>query len=412
MTQPERRRLASWKEIAAYLHREVRTVIRWEKDRGLPVHRVPGGQGGSVFAFTDELDAWSSGQQDAARPSQPEPVRQRTPVWAIGAGLAALLAIAAAGLVLARPVPVVSKITIGESSLTAFGRDGAELWSFATPEISVTKRRQTQIADVNGDTEADALAALSLLEPDGSLRGRLFAIGSDGKQLWEKSIDTRLTFGAGDYDPPWLPDDILAFERDGKTLAALAVHHQTWWPSMLAVFDGRGAHLGSFVQSGWIRLARATADGKHLVTGGFSNSRGGAAFAVLDSLKPNGSSPEEPGSEYDCRKCPEGRPEHYFVVDWSDVTAALPPDERDVAVAVTQNGTIELRAIQRNSVDLIVELSPKFEVIRRSTSDAFWEWHARLERDGTLTHTREACAYRNGPVVREWTSALGWRTLK
>jgi hypothetical protein len=36
-------RLESWKEIAAYLGRDLRTVMRWEKERSLPVHRVPGG---------------------------------------------------------------------------------------------------------------------------------------------------------------------------------------------------------------------------------------------------------------------------------------------------------------------------------------------------------------------------------
>jgi hypothetical protein len=30
--------LGSWKEIAAYLGRDVRTVQRWEKKEGLPVH--------------------------------------------------------------------------------------------------------------------------------------------------------------------------------------------------------------------------------------------------------------------------------------------------------------------------------------------------------------------------------------
>src|SRR5215472_10611269 len=51
------RRLDSWKEIAAHLGRNERTAIRWEK-RGLPVHRVPGGQRQAVFAYTSEIDAW------------------------------------------------------------------------------------------------------------------------------------------------------------------------------------------------------------------------------------------------------------------------------------------------------------------------------------------------------------------
>jgi tetratricopeptide (TPR) repeat protein len=50
-------RLDSWKEIAAYLGKVERTVKRWEADRALPIHRVPGGRG-SVYAFTNELDEW------------------------------------------------------------------------------------------------------------------------------------------------------------------------------------------------------------------------------------------------------------------------------------------------------------------------------------------------------------------
>jgi Tol biopolymer transport system component len=50
-------RLDSWKEIAAYLKRNERTVSRWEK-RGLPVYRVPGGRKQAIFAFKHELDAW------------------------------------------------------------------------------------------------------------------------------------------------------------------------------------------------------------------------------------------------------------------------------------------------------------------------------------------------------------------
>ncbi len=56
------RRLDSWKEIADYLRRDVRTAIRWEKEKGLPVHRIPGGSRHSVFAFANEIDNWMSGQ--------------------------------------------------------------------------------------------------------------------------------------------------------------------------------------------------------------------------------------------------------------------------------------------------------------------------------------------------------------
>lgn len=56
------RALASWKEIAVFLNRSERTVKRWERDRGLPVHRVPGGERGGVFAYSDELADWLKGK--------------------------------------------------------------------------------------------------------------------------------------------------------------------------------------------------------------------------------------------------------------------------------------------------------------------------------------------------------------
>lgn len=51
-------RLESWKEIAAYLKRGVRTVRRWEHDEGLPVHRHVHRVLGSVYAYRSEIDAW------------------------------------------------------------------------------------------------------------------------------------------------------------------------------------------------------------------------------------------------------------------------------------------------------------------------------------------------------------------
>jgi Tol biopolymer transport system component len=52
-------RLESWKEIAVYLNRSVRTLHRWEKEEGLPIHRQLHKELGSVFAYKSELDAWS-----------------------------------------------------------------------------------------------------------------------------------------------------------------------------------------------------------------------------------------------------------------------------------------------------------------------------------------------------------------
>jgi TolB-like protein/Flp pilus assembly protein TadD len=56
--RPANDRLDSWKEIAAYLKKEVRTVQRWEKRLGLPVRRLVQGKQGTVFAYKSDLDSW------------------------------------------------------------------------------------------------------------------------------------------------------------------------------------------------------------------------------------------------------------------------------------------------------------------------------------------------------------------
>jgi len=65
-------RLNSWKEVAVYLSRDVRTVLRWEKKEGLPVHRHLHGKGASVYAFKSEIDQWWANRRPQLE-SEPEP---------------------------------------------------------------------------------------------------------------------------------------------------------------------------------------------------------------------------------------------------------------------------------------------------------------------------------------------------
>jgi hypothetical protein len=65
-----RRRLDSWKEIAAHLGRTVRTVQRWERDEQLPVHRHQHQRQASVYAFADEVDAWGTERRSAVEAAE------------------------------------------------------------------------------------------------------------------------------------------------------------------------------------------------------------------------------------------------------------------------------------------------------------------------------------------------------
>src|SRR5277367_4089388 len=59
--------LDSWKEIAAYLKRQVRTLQRWERAENLPVHRHRHDRLDSVYAYKSELDAWRHQREPRAQ---------------------------------------------------------------------------------------------------------------------------------------------------------------------------------------------------------------------------------------------------------------------------------------------------------------------------------------------------------
>ena len=66
-------RLDSWKEIAGYLKRDERTVRRWEAE-GLPVHRRVHKKQASIFAYTNEIDAWwNEGRRNLELAKRPIP---------------------------------------------------------------------------------------------------------------------------------------------------------------------------------------------------------------------------------------------------------------------------------------------------------------------------------------------------
>ena len=54
----EKELLESWKEISAYLNRNIRTCQYWEKRYALPIHRIEDSPKARVFAYKKELDSW------------------------------------------------------------------------------------------------------------------------------------------------------------------------------------------------------------------------------------------------------------------------------------------------------------------------------------------------------------------
>ena len=87
-------RLDSWKDIAAYLRRDVRTVQLWEKNERLPVQRHAHRKRSTVYAYKTELDVWLNSRR--ASLSEETPAPRRPQGWLLT--LAGILLLAGAAI--------------------------------------------------------------------------------------------------------------------------------------------------------------------------------------------------------------------------------------------------------------------------------------------------------------------------
>jgi hypothetical protein len=178
-------RLDSWKEIAAFLQRDVRTVQRWEKHAGLPVHRHAETRLRTAFAYRSELEAWWRTQPPAmaddvpganpvdslaGAPTTPRPaVARHRVVIGVGAALVVLtsILIAVAGKVLSidRPTTAVTVSAPVSVLLTRFDDEAGEPGLAAMVEEIVARELGRQ-RDVDAVAPARIRRTLRLMRHD------------------------------------------------------------------------------------------------------------------------------------------------------------------------------------------------------------------------------------------------------
>jgi hypothetical protein len=431
MFENGRRRLTSWKEIAAYVGRDVRTVLRWEKDRGLPVHRPPGATGRVVFAYTDELDAWlHSGVEEEAPidaptsvetvpppiPVAPSPAdRVRSSRWPAAAAMI-LVGIAAFGTwqVLARnstPPPLTIEMT--DSAILAVGPDRAVRWRHHLPAGEVVIRVENHLRTFGErlhDGDIAVATAYSTRGGDGQARGgELFRFSPDGRVKGTFTFDDRILFGAGPYSAPWGITDYRV-DPSGSRIA-VAAHHFEWWPSVVTVLDDTWKRGGTFVNAGWVERLHWLSDDRLLIAG-FSNDLDGGMIALLDVNALNGQSPATQGSRFACVSCGPSAPIRYIVLPRSEVNLVTASPFNRVVLSLKPDAIVA-RTIEKpanaNAPDALYEFTPALDFVRASYSDRYWEVHAELEAAGKIDHSRERCPDRDGPrEIRVWEPETGW----
>lgn len=229
--------LRSWKEIAAYLERDVRTVIRWEKEKGLPVQRVPGPRGKvTVSADSAEIDRWLMGQTGEAAPTVETAGKTRTWRWpALALGMLFLLA--------------VFGVTVAKIEGTSHKRLARPL-RFATAEYRSAAPTGIAAGDFNGDGDIDLAVAQSGSNSILILYGGSSGSFVEGKTIPEGRIPERLA--VGDFNRDGLADLVITNRGSGDVAVLLNDGMQGFRESFRWNSSGR---------SRWITVADLNHDG-------------------------------------------------------------------------------------------------------------------------------------------------------
>ncbi|HLW79383.1 MAG TPA: hypothetical protein VKU44_07265 [Terriglobia bacterium] len=307
-------KLVSWKEIAAYLRCDIRTVQRWEQELGLPVHRPPGGKGHRVFALPAEIDAWltrhdhdgvgwrrdrdgdegagswtspaaslgtpapavpggvSSGipaTLPAARPAavadstpavippteSTSPARRNRVVGWVTTGIV-LAAIAGAAFWWEGGDVEIGGVTVAGRQVLAWS-NGKVAWSHdfgrpLRPEGSEDAMPEVQIQDLNGDGSKEIIVAAPLLVFDGgdASTDALYCFSSRGKVLWRQVFDNHVHFGGEDCGPRWQIQTLMVTSQSGKRSVWCTICSYPTSVAVLVKIDPSGHATPYFVNYG------------------------------------------------------------------------------------------------------------------------------------------------------------------
>lgn len=410
-------RLDSWKAIAAYLGRDVGTVRRWERTAGLPVHRVPGGKGSSVFAYKSEIDAWlrpSEQQTTAELPADARLARWRWPA-ASAAIVIVIVMVLAWWMQRMGASGEEMQVTIAAEGVTARAEDGRELWrhafdaswSHALSEVS----ERLRVAG-GGEPAVYFTTAFRQRRSDGLAdSGEFTSLTLQGRRRWTFAFDDRITVGGKPYGPPWAVTAFAILDANERRQLAVAAHHWTWGPSVVAVLDDTGQRLGRYVNDGWIEQLHWVAPDR-LVAGGFSQSWDAGMVALIDATQVDGRFPETDAA-HQCQDCGTNLPVRVVIMPRSEINVATRSRfNRAILERIADRliaRTVEVPPMGQGVADAIYEFTPALDLVRASFSQRYWEVHDQLFAERKLDHDRSACPDKEGPrQVHVWSAGAGW----
>jgi len=400
--------LTSWKEIASYLDRDVRTCRRWEKKYSLPIHRMEGTAKSSIFAYKDELDKWLKRRLNEKSASRFIFSRK---VWLHKSFYLPLLLIGIAVLIISyvfirKSTPLSpADFRIEESELIILNAKGKELWRYNTGIENLVDEKTYRdhfqfkslmdssiirnlphliIKDINQDGLKEVL--FSIKTQNQLKEGKLLCFSYKGTRLWEFIGGKEIQFGQQVYSHDFRIRgfDVCDFDNDGKQEIACIVTHRYYFPTQFVVLSNEGNVLGEYWSSGQFSdCAFEDLDGNGLseiILVGLNNEYEKGCLLVFDTKNIKGCSPQKK-NRYKCKSLDQGSEKYYILFPRTDVDRVEHTLETISYVDILKNRHLLLQTWQSK---ILFELNNNLELINVRQSNRFIQMHRKAKREGRI----------------------------
>ncbi len=392
--------LTSWKEIAERLGVAVRTAQTWEREKGLPVHRMQGDKG-RVVADPLELDRWR------------QSVFHTNGWWSSLSYLRTGFIVSAALLLGAGAYIAIVHLTnsrtgtpagfhVERTFLTVRDHAGRNLWTKVFPDMlasaayaddALLRHRKIEFADIDGDGDLETLFVYS---PLNSLRspGALYCFSNSGEERWNFAPARTSPANGTGYGRTHVINDLLVTRpaRSSEAHILLLDCRLPGHEADLFILSPRGETEAIYTHKGHLgRLATADVDGcgaMEVLMGGFAAERHEAELIVVELP---GDQPRKTDS-----KAGRVRP-HSPLIIHEKAILAFPRscvnrklEESNRIVQIVDSGEILTVIVSELSEDTAVnvtyELDRQLNVQAVWFSDALRTLHRTLEAQGILDH--------------------------
>lgn len=399
-------RLASWKEIAAYLDCDVRTCRRWEMSKGLPVHRIGESEKARVYAFRDELDQWLKNQAQDNNHKHLSKQGKYSLRWYHSVIVFLILVGAAAAYFALSALSynhVPFDFRIDRSQLVILNQEGRELWRYDTGLENLAKTRLYRehwqykrrlendmvdfplliIKDINQDGKAEVL--FSIQTQNEINEGTLICFNHVGEEMWRFLGGRELTFGDKLYSQDYRIKGFMLFDidKDGKLEILILSVHKPDFPCQLAILDHKGTKQSEYWNAGYLMdiefFDLDQDDKEEMIIAGMNNEYGKGCLLVFDPMDIKGFSPQI-NPQYDCKELQSGSYTHCILFPRTDVRQEYPIDAI-VSISLMNSGGLSLAS---DLAHLIYELKPDLSIHRVSLTNTFKALHNEARIAGRI----------------------------